>query len=222
MTAVKICGFTREADLIQACKEGVHAVGFVLYAKSPRAVSLERAFQLSQHLAPFVTPVLLFVNASSNEVFTALERIPNALLQFHGDEDPKYCEQFRHPFMKAARIPLGEQAANFDWTGFFNRFSKAQAILLDSYSDAYGGSGHHFDWNYIPESLDFPIVLGGGLNIENVSLAMQVLHQKNIQFSLDVSSGVEASKGIKSQDKMRQFILQVQKQDLLLTSNNIV
>lgn len=214
MTAVKICGFTREQDLINACKSGISAAGFVLYTKSPRAVTIERAAQLCSVLPPFVCPVLLFVNAPAAEVFKALQLVPNAILQFHGDEEADYCEQFDHPFLKAARIPVGEAGADFNWDHFFKTFAKAKGILLDSYSDAYGGSGHHFDWNLIPQNLCLPIVLGGGLTVDNVASAMQILKNKNISFALDVSSGVEASKGIKDAEKMTQFIKQVQKVDL--------
>lgn len=214
MTAVKICGFTREQDLINACKSGISAAGFVLYTKSPRAVTIERAAQLCSVLPPFVCPVLLFVNAPAAEVFKALQLVPNAILQFHGDEEADYCEQFDHPFLKAARIPVGEAGADFNWDHFFKTFAKAKGILLDSYSDAYGGSGHHFDWDLIPQNLCLPIVLGGGLTVDNVASAMQILKNKNISFALDVSSGVEASKGIKDAEKMTQFIKQVQKVDL--------
>lgn len=213
MTAVKICGFTREEDLIAACKSGISAAGFVLYEKSPRAVTIERAAALCQLLPPFVCPVLLFVNASAAQVKQAIELIPTALLQFHGDEDAAYCEQFHHPFLKAARIPVGPAGADFNWSGFFNEFAKAKGILLDSYSDAYGGSGHHFDWQLIPEALSLPVVLGGGLNLENVQVAMEILHTKNIAFSLDVSSGVELAKGIKDSQKMALFLKQVRSFD---------
>lgn len=214
MTAVKICGFTREQDLINACNSGISAAGFVLYTKSPRAVTIERAAQLCSVLPPFVCPVLLFVNAPAAEVLLALQLIPNAILQFHGDEDADYCEQFHHPFLKAARIPVGEAGVHFNWDNFFKTFAKAKGILLDSYSDAYGGSGHHFDWDLIPQNLCLPIVLGGGLTPDNVASAMQILKNKNISFALDVSSGVEASKGIKDEKKMAQFMKQVQKSDL--------
>jgi phosphoribosylanthranilate isomerase len=214
MTAVKICGFTQEQDVINACKSGISAAGFVLYAKSPRAVTIERAAELCQVLPPFVCPVLLFVNAPAADVLQALQLIPNALLQFHGDEDADYCEQFHHPFLKAARIPVGDAGAHFNWDDFFKTFAKAKGILLDSYSDAYGGSGHHFDWNLIPATLHLPIILGGGLTLDNVAHAMQILKNKNISFALDVSSGVEASKGIKDAEKMALFIKQVQKFDL--------
>ena len=109
---------------------------------------------------------------------------------------------------------MGEAGAHFNWDRFFKTFAKAKGILLDSYSDAYGGSGHHFDWDLIPQNLCLPIVLGGGLTVDNVTHAMQTLKNKNINFALDVSSGVEASKGIKDAEKMAQFIKQVQKVDL--------
>ena len=90
-TRIKICGLTREGDVDDAIDAGADALGFVLYPKSARHVSLARAAELAARLPPFVTPVLLFVNASPGEVHAAATALPQALLQFHGDETPAEC-----------------------------------------------------------------------------------------------------------------------------------
>ena len=139
-TRIKICGLTRECDVDAAVAAGVDALGFVLYPKSSRAVSLERAAQLAQRLPPFITPVLLFVNPSADEVRAALHAIPHALLQFHGDETPDSCAALtangRHRFIRAARIPLGDDAKAFDLVKYAHHYSQAQAILLDAHVTA--------------------------------------------------------------------------------------
>ena len=109
-TRIKICGLTREEDVDAAADAGADAVGFVMYAKSPRYVSADRAAELVKRLPPFVTPVLLFVNAPAIEIIASCARIPGALLQFHGDETPETCLAAGRPFLRAARIPLDEQA----------------------------------------------------------------------------------------------------------------
>ena len=149
-TRIKICGLTREADVDAAVAAGADAVGFVLYAASPRAVSVERAAALAARLPPFVTPVLLFVNEAAAAVRTALAGVPGAMAQFHGDESPEACDESTghgaHRFMRAARIPLGAAGADFDLVKYASDFSHAQAILLDAHVDGFGGGGKAFDW----------------------------------------------------------------------------
>ena len=140
-TRIKICGLTREADVDDALDAGADALGFVLYAKSPRAVSLARAAELAARLPPFVMPVLLFVNASAQEVAQACAALPQALLQFHGDETPEQCQQAHRPYLRAARMAPG-----FDLLDFVAQFPAAQGLLLDAQLEAYGGGGKVFDW----------------------------------------------------------------------------
>ena len=104
---IKICGLTRDQDVHNAVVEGADALGFVLYAPSPRAVSAEQAAQLIQKVPAFVTTVALFVNESMEEIQRALKICPFDLLQFHGDESPDYCEQFDRPYLKAIRMRDG-------------------------------------------------------------------------------------------------------------------
>ena len=135
-TRIKICGFTREADVDEAIEAGADALGFVLYPKSPRALTLTRAEALIARLPPFVTPVLLFVNASPTELRAATEALPQALLQFHGDETPAQCDAAGRPYLRAARMAEG-----FDLLDFATQFANAQAILLDAHVEGYGGGG---------------------------------------------------------------------------------
>ncbi|MEN9472073.1 MAG: hypothetical protein RLZZ495_162, partial [Pseudomonadota bacterium] len=151
-TRIKICGLTREEDVDAAVDAGADAIGFVLYPKSPRAVSVERAAELARRLPPFVTPVLLFVNPTATEFSTATAQIAGATVQFHGDESPQQCESLagNRPYIRAARIPLGDGAARFDLLQFAHDFSSAQAILLDAHVEGYGGGGKAFNWSLLP------------------------------------------------------------------------
>lgn len=203
-TRIKICGLTREADVDEAVEAGADALGFVLYAKSPRHVTLARAAELAARLPPFVTPVLLLVNASPQEVRQAGEAVPQALLQFHGDETPAQCEAAGRPYIRAARMGEG-----FDLLDFAQQFSTAQALLLDAHVEGYGGGGKVFDWSQIPPSVPLPVVLSGGLSPANVTDG--VLHVR--PWAVDVSSGVELGKGIKSGPLMRRFCKAVRAAD---------
>ena len=203
-TRIKICGLTREADVDDAVAAGADALGFVLYDKSPRHVSLDRAAALVARLPPFVTPVLLMVNAGAAELQRATERLPQALLQFHGDETPAECEAAGHPFLRAARMAPG-----FDLLDFATLFARAQALLLDAHVDGYGGSGKVFDWSQIPPSVPLPVVLSGGLNPANVTDGVLGVRP----WAVDVSSGVETAKGVKSAELMRRFCLAVRAAD---------
>jgi phosphoribosylanthranilate isomerase len=203
-TRIKICGLTREADVDDAIDAGADALGFVQYPKSPRHVTLERAVELIARLPPFVTPVLLFVNASPAELRRATEALPQALLQFHGDETPEQCAAPGHPWMRAARMAPG-----LDLLDFAQRFSNAQALLLDADVETYGGSGKVFDWSLIPPSVPLPVVLSGGLSPANVTDGVLRVRP----WAVDVSSGVEQGKGIKNAALMRRFCKAVRDAD---------
>jgi len=217
-TRIKICGLTREADVDAAVAAGADAVGFVLYAASPRAVSVERAAALAARLPPFVTPVLLFVNEAAAAVRTALAGVPGAMAQFHGDESPEACDESTghgaHRFMRAARIPLGAAGADFDLVKYASDFSHAQAILLDAHVDGFGGGGKAFDWSLLPTAVDAHLVLSGGLTPANVADGIRQLRPRCKSLAVDVSSGVEMSKGIKDAGKIRDFIAAVRAADL--------
>ena len=217
-TRIKICGLTREADVEAAVAAGADAVGFVLYPASPRAVDVERAAALAARLPPFVTAVLLFVNEAPATVRTALERVPGAMAQFHGDESLADCLECTghgaHRFLRAARIPLGAAGADFDLVRYASDFSHAQAILLDAHVDGFGGGGKAFDWSLLPTAVDAHLVLSGGLTPANVADGIRQLRPRCKSLAVDVSSGVEMSKGIKDAGKIRDFIAAVRAADL--------
>jgi len=205
-TRIKICGLTREADVDAAVAAGADAVGFVLYEKSSRHVTIERAAELAARLPAFVMPVGLFVNALPDEVSAAVRAIPQLLLQFHGDETPQQCRAARRPYLRAARM-----AAGFDLLDFASRFSDAHALLLDTHVESYGGSGKVFDWSLVPSAVPRPVVLSGGLHAGNVIQGITTVRP----WAVDVSSGVESSKGIKDADSIRRFCDAVREADAL-------
>ncbi|MGJ7610555.1 MULTISPECIES: phosphoribosylanthranilate isomerase [unclassified Variovorax] len=225
-TRIKICGLTREADVDAAVDAGADAIGFVLYPKSPRAVTAERAAELASRLPPFVTPVLLFVNEDAPTTIAALAHVTGAIAQFHGEESPAQCEEASGPgrfrYMRAARIPLGAAGAGFDLVKYASDYSHAQAILLDAHVEGYGGGGKAFDWSLLPPAVDAHLVLSGGLTPANVSDGIRILRTRCKSLSVDVSSGVEidgpGNKGLKDAGKIRQFVAAVRAADASFSS----
>lgn len=204
-TRIKICGLTREADVDAAVAAGADAIGFVFYPPSPRYVSPERAAQLASRIPPFVTIVALFVNAGSDEIDAVLDAVPVNLLQFHGDETEAECRKWQIPYIKAARVRPG-----MDLLQYAADFSSARALLLDAFVEGFGGGGQTFDWSLIPASgLPLPIILSGGLNSANVGQAIRHLGPP----AVDVSSGVEAGKGMKDVAKIAAFVAAVRAAD---------
>ena len=216
-TRIKICGLTREEDVDAAVAAGADAVGFVMYEASPRYITIERAAELARRLPPFVTPVLLFVNASAITIIAAHARIQGALIQFHGDESPENCLETELPFIRAARIPLNETPISgvvpFDLVKYAQDHSKAQAILLDAHVEGYGGGGKAFNWSLLPPSVNAHLVLSGGLTPANVLNGILQVRPRCTTLAVDVSSGVEISKGIKSAEKINQFVAAVRAAD---------
>jgi phosphoribosylanthranilate isomerase len=204
-TRIKICGITRKPDLESAVNAGADAVGFVFYPPSPRFLPHGQAAALARDVPPFVIRVGLFVNAEPAMVRSVLDQVPLDLLQFHGDEDALYCEQFGRPYIKAARVKPG-----LDLLEFARAFPSAQGLLLDAWVEAYGGVGQSFDWSTIPDDLPLPMVLSGGLHAGNVIEAVV----KTRPWAVDVSSGVEFSKGIKDAEKIAAFIAAVRVADV--------
>lgn len=198
MTAIKICGITREQDALAAAHCGANAVGFVFYAKSPRAVTPARAAALMRVLPPFVTSVALFVDADVAAVKHTIAIARADLLQFHGDESPAYCRQFGVPYLKALRVRPG-----VDLLQYARDYHDAKALLLDAYVEGTpGGTGATFDWALIPKNLPLPVVLSGGLTPENVTAAIKAVRP----WAVDVSSGVESARGIKDAAKIAAFV----------------
>ncbi|MES2013381.1 MAG: phosphoribosylanthranilate isomerase [Pseudomonadota bacterium] len=200
----KICGITRVEDALLAVKNGADAIGLVFYEPSPRNVSIQQAIDIANQVPAFVSVVGLFVNAEAEFVHEVLTQVKLDLLQFHGDETPEYCAQFKRPFIKAIRVKTDTNLVQCA-----KDFLAAKALLLDTYTEGVaGGTGHVFDWDLIPAQLDKPVILAGGLNAGNVAQAIEKIKP----YAVDVSGGVEAAKGIKDAAKIAAFMQQVNKQ----------
>ncbi len=205
-TRIKICGITRVEDGLAAARAGADAIGLVFAEQSPRRIELERAAEITRALPPFVAAVALFVNPTAAEVETVIRRIRPDLLQFHGEEAADFCRSFATPWLKAVRVRPGT-----DLLQYACAYAGACGLVLDAYSPAaHGGTGDVFDWSLIPPSLPVPIVLAGGLHAGNVGAAICRLRP----WAVDVSSGVEAAKGIKDAARMAAFIKEVEYADV--------
>lgn len=201
MTRVKLCGITRLEDGLVAAQAGADAIGLVFYAKSPRNVGLADAAHIVHALPPFVTSVALFVNPLAEEVDAVLRRVRPDVLQFHGDEPAEFCRSFGVPYLKAIRV-----RPELDLLQFAALYADAQGLLLDAWSAAaHGGTGERFDWNLIPADLPKPLILAGGLSPDNVRFAVETVKP----WAVDVSSGVEISKGIKDAALIAAFMKEV-------------
>lgn len=201
VTRIKICGITCIEDALAAADAGTDAIGLVFYEPSPRYVTIAQAEKICKALPPFITTVGLFVNAESTVVSDTVKQVPLDILQFHGEESASYCEQFNRPWMKALRVH-----ADSNILELMANYPNAQGILLDSYvAGVQGGTGVTFDWSIIPQSISKPIILAGGLDLNNVQQAINTVRP----YAVDISGGVEASKGIKDIAKMRAFIKKV-------------
>jgi phosphoribosylanthranilate isomerase len=197
-TRVKICGITRIEDALEAVKQGADAIGLVFYPQSPRYVTPEQAAAIASKIPAFVSIVGLFVDADAAEIKQVLSKVRLDLLQFHGDEPPAQCRQFSIPYMKAVRVKTDTNLVQYA-----AEYADAKALLLDAFAEGVpGGTGQVFDWTLIPQNLALPVVLAGGLNAENVGQAIS--HVK--PYAVDVSGGVEVSKGIKDAAKIAAFM----------------
>ena len=206
MTAVKICGITRVDDAAAAARNGADAIGFVFYAKSPRNVAAATAATIVARLPPFLSAVGLFVNPAAAEVESVLDQVRLDLLQFHGEEPPAFCAQFGVPYVKAARV-----RADLDLVQYARDYAAARGLILDAFVDGtHGGTGTSFDWSLVPRDLPLPVVLSGGLNAANVAQAIR----RVAPWAVDVSSGVEASPGIKDAQKIAAFMKEVRSADV--------
>jgi phosphoribosylanthranilate isomerase len=204
-TRVKICGITRTEDARSAIEHGADAIGLVFFEGSPRHVKTEQAARIGAAVAPFVTVVGLFVDAAPPEILQVLEHVPLGLLQFHGHETNQDCNRYGRPFIKSIAmkpdIDLHEQA---------RAYPDASGILLDAWQPrTHGGGGQSFDWTRVPHDLAVPVILAGGLTPENVTTAIRQVRP----YAVDVSSGVEVGKGIKSAGKIAAFMKGVRTSD---------
>ena len=197
-TAVKICGITRVEDALAAAHSGAHAIGLIFHAGSPRLVSHDMARSIVDALPAFITPVALFVDAKPEDIERVIATVKPQLLQFHGDESPEFCTRFDMPYIKAIKVRPG-----VDLLQYARHYRTARGLLLDAFVDgSHGGTGSTFDWALIPDQLPLPLILAGGLHQDNVAEAIRRVRP----WAVDVSSGVEAAKGIKDAAKVAAFI----------------
>lgn len=194
---IKMCGMTKAQDIAHAVALGVDAIGLIFYPKSPRHVSVEQAKKLVRDVPAFLNVVAVLVNPHSTLVKEIIEELPIQYLQFHGQESPEFCSQFKKQYIKAIPANSKDQIEKLSAE---HRY--ASAILLDTPSTAHGGTGLSFNWQVIPDKLDKPLILAGGLNANNVKEAVT----GHSIYAVDVCSGVEVSPGIKDHDKMSQFV----------------
>ena len=207
-TRIKFCGFTDERDLREAAALGVDAVGFVFYPKSPRHVDADAASRLRRSLPSWVTAVGLFVDADPAEVAQVVARVGLDVVQFHGDESPERCRASAGPDLRWWRAVRMRAAS--DLLESLARYGEAEALLLDSFSSAYGGSGKGFDWSWIPSQRPLPIVLSGGLNPDNVADAIAAVKPTMV----DVSSGIQSDDPRrKDPARMERFVAEVLRAD---------
>ncbi|MGR8980608.1 MAG: phosphoribosylanthranilate isomerase [Gammaproteobacteria bacterium] len=204
-TRVKICGFTRVEDAVCAARLGVDAIGLIFYPPSPRNIEIAQAINIVNALPAFVSAVALFVDEQESRIREILQRVPIDCLQFHGDEPPDACRLYGKRYLKAVRMQ-----PDVDISALGRDYYDASALLLDAWHPgAKGGTGSRFDWDRVPRNIGLPIVLAGGLNAANAREAIQTVRP----YALDVSSGVEAEKGVKDADKMAAFLSEVYEGD---------
>ena len=200
-TRVKMCGITRPEHARAAADAGTDAIGLMFYEPSPRYVTRERARDVCAALPPLISVVGVFVNPEPREVAAVVEDLPVDMLQFHGDEPPDLCAKAGKPYLKAVRVRTRDDIVRAS-----ARYRDARALLLDAHHDAlWGGTGTRFDWNMVPDDVNHPIVLAGGLTPENVADAIRVVRP----FAVDVSGGVESAPGVKDARSMEQFMKEV-------------
>jgi len=201
ITKIKICGITNLKNALEAVEVGVDALGFVFFSESPRYINPKKARAIINLLPSFVLRVGLFVNAPKEEVLSVISESRVNLLQFHGDEDEKFCNQFNLPYIKAISLKDG-----INLLEYCQLFVSSSAILIDTYShEMRGGTGKIFNWDLIPKNLPLPLIIAGGLDSKNVSSLINSVNP----YGVDVSGGVEIDKGIKDLSMMKNFVLGV-------------
>ena len=239
-TRIKMCGFTRPAHALSAVAAGADTLGFVFYKPSPRYIE-PAAVRAIKALLPADTMLVgLFVNADATEVKNSVAASGVNVLQFHGHETPEFCEAMSRelglPYWKVIHIAAGESSANpSEWVKYGQTYRSAQALLFDTASPLWGGTGQTFEWSQLlplaqsanhdeAQHLSAPplahlLVLSGGLHAQNVGAGIALLRP----WAVDVSSGIEPlgadgkpQKGIKDPQAMRDFVAAVKLADASL------
>lgn len=229
-TRVKFCGLVRPADVDAAVAIGADAIGFVFFRRSPRYVEPAEAARLRRRLPSWVMAVGLFVDEEPEALDACVAEVGLDVVQAHGNETAAALRELRLPYWKALRIggaaPLDPdplRAATLAWQGrlpaeraaveaALSSFGAADACLLDSVSQGFGGSGHAFDWSVLPPPpRSQRLVLAGGLRPETVASAIAAVSP----FAVDVSSGIQGVEPReKDVSKMESFMAAVQQADL--------
>ena len=204
-TRIKICGITRVQDALHAAHRGADSIGLNFHPPSPRSLEIEKALEIRRVIPPFATVTALFLDDSEDWIAEVIHQLRPDCLQFHGNESTEFCEGWGVPYIKS--IPMGSIE---EPETYARLYESAQGFLLDSnVAGRLGGSGDTFDWSKIPASFEFPLLLAGGINASNVADAIVRVRP----WGVDVSSGVEVSKGIKSADLMDHFFNEVKRGD---------
>lgn len=202
-TRVKICGIRQTADALAAVSAGADALGFVFYKQSPRHVSIEKIDEIIYKIPPFINKVAVFINPEYNYVKNVLNNLNIDIIQFHGDEDEEFCHSFNKPYLKAIRV---QETSDIEKISL--DFPTATGLLVDAYDQKqYGGTGESFNWDLLPNKCSLPLILAGGLNADNIHRAIQ---STNV-YAVDVSSGVEKSKGVKDHALIKKFMHEVKR-----------
>ncbi len=204
-TRIKICGITRVEDAATATSCGADAIGLIFYGPSPRAVSIRQAVDIADSLPALVHVVGVFVDPNEKEIDTVLSKVRLTLLQFHGSESAEFCNGFGMPYIKTLRM-----SDDADPEIYARSYPQACALLLDTYeSERYGGTGSVFSWERAKQCQSSPVIIAGGIEASNVSVALA----KSGAYAVDVSSGVETSPGQKNTEKIQSFICAVRDHD---------
>ena len=201
---VKVCGITRLEDALQAVRLGADAIGLVFAPGSSRCVSLKQARRISSAVPPFVTRIALVMDPDPGDLERISGQVSVDLIQFHGSESDAFCKRSGRPYIKAISV---DETREPSWD---QAYPGALGFIIDSHAKgAAGGTGRTFDWRRFPgpgESTDRPLILAGGLNVDNVARAIRECRP----YAVDVSSGVESSPGVKDKALMRRFMTEVQ------------
>lgn len=204
-TRIKICGVTQLSEALLIAEQGADSIGLVFHPKSPRFIGLDAARKIRGAMPPFVTITALFMDETEQWISEVLSAINPDCLQFHGEEPEPDCVRWNQPYIKS--ISMG---STVDVEAYAQQYFSAQGFLFDSNAAGrQGGSGDTFDWSKIPLSFDRPLVLAGGLNPTNVADAVSQVRP----WGVDVSTGVEISKGVKDLNLINQFFLEVKRGD---------
>tara|TARA_A100001015_G_C14935052_1_gene690075 strand:- start:447 stop:1061 length:615 start_codon:yes stop_codon:yes gene_type:complete len=194
---VKICGITNKEDALNAVALNVSAIGFIFYPQSPRYIKPEEVEKIMLDIPPFIHTVGVFVNSDVEHIQQTIDQCRLTSVQLHGQESPSFCLQFNVPVIKAIPVKTKDDLITIpQYKGIVS------GILLDTkVENVHGGTGKTFDWGLALEAkeYDVPLILSGGININNISKALKMVQP----YAIDLCSGVEKEPGLKDYHKMK-------------------